>query len=54
MKFYGLGENNIVFVSEQTAPDDFEIIWQQEVKRTNGKDNNYKATEKLFKYKLDK
>ena len=47
-------KNNIVFVSEQTAPEDFDIIWQQDAKRTNGLDNNYKAVEKLFRYKLDK
>lgn len=44
-------KNNYVFVSEQTAPDDFEVIWKQDVKRTNGQNNNFKAVEKLFKYK---
>lgn len=43
-----ISQNNYVFVSEQHAPDDFEIIWEKEVKRTTNKDNNYKATEKLF------
>lgn len=43
--------NNSVFISEQTAPDDFEVVWEQEVKRTAGKDNNFKAVEKLFKWK---
>ena len=37
----------IVVCSEQTFPDDFEIIWQKQVKRTNGADNNFKAVEKL-------
>lgn len=46
-----LSKDNCVFVSEQTAPDDFEIIWEMEAKRTVGKDNNFKATEKLFRYK---
>ncbi len=46
-----ISKNNYVFISEQIAPDDFEIIWEKEVKRTAGVDNNYKATEKLFRYK---
>ena len=36
---------------EQVAPDDFEIVWHKEVKRTAGKDNNFEAVEKLFRYK---
>ena len=46
-----ISKDNYVFVSEQTAPDDFEVIWKQDVKRTNGQNNNFKAVEKLFKYK---
>lgn len=46
-----ISKDNYVFVSEQTAPDDFEVIWKQDVKRTAGKDNNFKAVEKLFKLK---
>lgn len=46
-----LSKDNYVFVSEQSAPDDFEIIWEQEVTRTTNKENNFKAVEKLFKYK---
>lgn len=46
-----LSKDNYVFVSEQVAPDDFEIVWEMEAKRTVGKDNNFKATEKLFRYK---
>lgn len=46
-----ISKNNYVFVSEQVAPDDFEIVWEMEAKRTCGKDNNFKATEKLFVYK---
>ena len=44
-----LSKENYVFVSEQVAPDDFEIVWEMEAKRTCGKDNNFKATEKLFR-----
>lgn len=46
-----MSKDNYVFVSEQSAPDDFEIVWEMEAKRTVGKDNNFKATEKLFRYK---
>lgn len=46
-----MSKDNYVFVSEQVAPDDFEIVWEMEAKRTCGKDNNFKATEKLFRYK---
>ena len=46
-----ISKNNFVYISEQNAPDDFEIIWEQEVVRTTNKENNFKAVEKLFKYK---
>ena len=43
--------HNEVFVSEYNAPDDFEIIWQQEVKLDIRDKNNEKQRriEKLFK-----
>lgn len=44
-----ISKNNYVFISEQTAPEDFEVIWEQEVIRTTNKENNFKAVEKLFK-----
>lgn len=43
-------KTNWVFVSEQTAPDDFEVVWEKEVKRTCSSNNKFKATEKLFRY----
>ena len=43
-----ISKNNFVFVSEQTAPEDFKAIWTQEVKRTTNKENNFKAVEHLF------
>ena len=49
-----LSKNNYVFISEQAAPDDFEAIWTQEVKRTTNKENNFKAVENLFIYKDDR
>ena len=46
-----LSKKNWVFCSEQSAPEDFEVIWEQDVKRTTNKTNDFKATEKLFRYK---
>lgn len=46
-----ISKKNYVFCSEQQAPEDFEIIWQQDVKRTTNKTNDFKAVEKLFRYK---
>lgn len=46
-----ISKNNYVFVSEQNAPEDFEILWEQKVTRTTNKENNFKAVEKLFRYK---
>lgn len=42
-------EKNIVLVSEQNAPDDFECIWEQEVSRSIKAADKSRATEKLFK-----
>lgn len=39
---------NIVLISENEAPDDFECIWQQEVKRTIDNNKRVKSVEKLF------
>lgn len=46
-----ISKYNYVFISEQTAPEDFEVVWEQEVIRTTNKENNFKAVEKLFRYK---
>ena len=45
-----ISKNNYVYVSEQQAPDDFEILWTQETKRTTNKTNDFKAVEHLFRY----
>lgn len=37
-----------IFISEQEMPEDFPVIWEKDVKRTAGKDNNFKAIEKLY------
>ena len=39
---------NIVLISEHEAPDDFECIWQQEIKRTIDNTKRVAAIEKLF------
>lgn len=44
-------KDNIVLISEQTAPDDFECIWEKEVSRSVRAIDKSKATEKLFIYK---
>lgn len=42
--------NNLVFISEQTAPPDFKVIWEGAVTRTNDNASRFTATEKLFIY----
>jgi DNA adenine methylase len=42
-----MSKYNFVVVSEQVLSDDAELLWEADVKRTAGKDNNFKATEKL-------
>lgn len=48
-----ISQKNIVLISEQTAPDDFECIWEKPFTRTLdvNKENQFKVTEKVFKYK---
>ena len=42
-------KTNPIFISEQAMPEDFPIIWQKDdVTRTCGLDNNFKACEKLY------
>lgn len=45
-------KKNVVFVSEYNAPEDFELVWQGEIKTnfaSNRKAATHKAVEKLFK-----
>lgn len=44
-------KNNTILVSEYQAPDDFECIWQQEVKTHLNNRNKLKKVEKLFIWK---
>lgn len=51
-----VSKNHLMFISEQTAPDDFISIWKKPFTRTLdvNKNNQFKVTEKLFihsKYK---
>lgn len=50
-----ISKENMVFISEENAPDDFECIWQKEIKRMldSNKGNIFVRTEKLWKYKGD-
>ena len=45
-------KGNVVFVSEYNAPDDFELVWQGEIKTnfsSTRKSATHNAVEKLFK-----
>jgi len=46
-------EGHIVFISEYSAPEDFEGIWSKEIISTLNKNQKDKKTEKLFVYKGD-
>lgn len=48
-----ISKDNIVFISEEHAPDDFECVWQKEVVRTLDRNlqNRPKKIEKLFRYR---
>ena len=54
MRFYKwlkeISEFCPIFISEQYLPAEFDKykIWDKEVKRTNGKDNSFKAKETLW------
>lgn len=45
-----ISKNRIVFISEQSAPEDFVSVWEQKLTRTldRNKNNQFKATEHLF------
>lgn len=46
-----MSNNNLVFVSEYSAPDDFVCVWEGEIKTnfaSQRKEATHKATEKLF------
>lgn len=41
-------KTNPIFISEQTMPKDFPVIWTKDATRTCGLDNNHKASETLY------
>lgn len=43
-----LSEHNQVFVSELSAPNDFEMVWHKKIKNTVGLNNSLDQVEKLF------
>lgn len=43
-----ISKDNYVYVSEQQAPDDFKVVWEQIVNRTTSSSNRFTATEHLF------
>ena len=45
-----LSKQNYVFVSDQQAPEDFDILWEQDAVRTTNKTNDFHAVERLFQY----
>ncbi len=45
-----LSKDNIVLISEENAPEDFDIVWQQEVSRSIKATDKSKSVEKLFMY----
>lgn len=44
-------KNNIVLVSEENAPDDFDCMWESSVSRSIKPNDKTKSTEKLFRYR---
>ena len=48
-----MSKNNIVLISEYTMPDDFECIWQKQVKCMLDKNSVSDKIERLWRYKND-
>jgi DNA adenine methylase len=49
-----MSRENLVYISEYNAPQDFECVWEGEIKTNFASQRNeatHKATEKLFRYK---
>lgn len=48
-----ISKDNMVFISELNAPDDFKCIWERPFTRTldRNKNNQFKVVEKLFIHK---
>jgi DNA adenine methylase len=44
-------KNNCVFISEESAPSDFKVVWKRKKRRTLDKNNRFHRFEKLYSYK---
>lgn len=47
-------KNNCVFISEESAPNDFKVVWRRKKRRTLDKKNRFQSYEKIFKYDENK
>jgi len=47
-------KNNCVFISEESAPSDFIVVWKRKKRRTLDKQNRFYSYEKLYAYKNSK
>lgn len=45
-------KDNVVLISEESAPDDFEVVWEQEVSRSIKSTDKSKSVEKLYRLKV--
>jgi DNA adenine methylase len=43
-------KNNCVFISEESAPKDFKVVWKRKKRRTLDKQNRFHSYEKIYKY----
>lgn len=50
MRKWSTAGNNVVYISEQSAPNDFKVVWQQEVCRSIKAQDKKKAVERLYIY----
>ena len=43
-------KHNCVFISEESAPKDFNVIWKRKKRRTLDKQNRFNSYEKIYQY----
>jgi DNA adenine methylase len=44
-------KDNCVFISEESAPSDFKVVWRRTKRRTLDKTNRFYKDEKIYTYK---
>ena len=44
-------KDNCVFISEESAPSDFKVVWKRSKRRTLDKSNRFYKEEKIYAYK---